>query len=225
MSDTPETEVGGAALSHAATYLHDASKVIADLSPEAIVAAIGALAETRDRDGTVWTFGNGGNATIAAHLALGLSLNAHRTGGTPLRACCLTSDSAVLTAAVNDFGPDQGLAAHLRLSARAGDAVVALSVSGASLNVLRAVEAANTLGVTTIGIVGSAASPLGRSCQHVIDLRCDDPGLAEDAAQVVVHALYCWFMKDEITQTETTTVGDDQRLPGREPTSGYGRLA
>lgn len=180
---------------HVASYLSSATSVIGGLSIAEISEVIHVLEATRVREGTVWTLGNGGNATIAAHLSLGLSLNARRTAGSPLRAVCLTTDGAQLTAAVNDFGPIEMIAAQLAVSARPGDAAVALSVSGESTNVVRALETARELGVTTIGLVGRGDSPVGRLCDYTIDLGSSEPGLAEDAAQVAAHALYGWFMR------------------------------
>lgn len=199
---------------HVVSYLSSAASVITRLPTAEITKVIEVLEAIRIRGRTVWTFGNGGNATIASHLSLGLSLNARRTGGTPLRALCLTSDSAQVTAAINDFGQAEPIAAQLAIFARPGDAAVALSASGESPNVLRALEVAKEIGVTTIGLVGRPDSPVGQLCRYTVNLGSSEPGLAEDAAQVVAHAIYCWFMRNSnlqepITQPEQQPAATD----------------
>lgn len=180
---------------HAANYLAAACSVISAVNPQEVARGIKLLESTRAAGGTVWTFGNGGNATIAAHLSLGLTLNARRTGGTPIRSGCLSASAAALTAAMNDFGAEQMFSSQLEVEGRPGDTVVAFSVSGSSPNVIAGVETAKRLGLAVVAIVGDGRSPVATLSDHIIDLRCSDPALAEDAAQAVAHAIYCWFMK------------------------------
>ncbi len=204
---------------HVDRYLAAVAPIIAALSPEAVADVIGELEATRPRGGTAWTFGNGGSAAIAAHLTLDLFLNARRTGGTPVRAGCLTVDGAQLTAAVNDFGASESISTQLALTARPGNAAVALSLSGASSNALRAIAVAKEIGVTTIGVVGSADSPVGYICDHAIDLGCSEPGLSEDAAQIVGHAIYCWFMRSSEIRTAPQALPDGRTADSSASTS------
>lgn len=110
------------------------------------------LRRTKESGGMIWTFGNGGSSTDAqavAHLLRSDSLT-----GTTYAARALTDDVATITALANDVNFDAVFARMLRSLARPGDAVIAFSTSGGSVNVLEGLEAAGRLGLTTIGFAG-----------------------------------------------------------------------
>jgi D-sedoheptulose 7-phosphate isomerase len=127
---------------------------------EDVFARIGAVRttwlRTRERGGRVVFIGNGGSAGIASHLATDLSKN----GGVP--ALCF-SDASLMTCLANDFGFDQWLAHALRLNARTGDCLVAISSSGRSKNILNAVAQARRMKLDVITLSGMKAdNPLRR---------------------------------------------------------------
>ena len=93
---------------------------------------------------TVFTFGNGGSATDAADLAWALGA----------KGWALSDDVATVTALANDVGFDVVFARQLATLARPGDAVVALSTSGASANIIAGLREAQRLGMATIGFAG-----------------------------------------------------------------------
>lgn len=99
------------------------------------------LAETTDR---VWTFGQGGSAADAALVAASL-------GGT-----CLSTNAAVVTALVNDIGPDAMYVRQVATHVRSEDLVIALTTSGASPAVLRGLAAATAIGARTVACTGAA---------------------------------------------------------------------
>ncbi len=104
-------------------------------------------------------FGNGGSAADAQHIAaefVGRMLRDRR----PLAAVALTTDTSALTAIANDYGYDEIFARQVLALARAGDVAVALSTSGQSPSVLRAVSACRALGVGTIGLTGGDGGAL-----------------------------------------------------------------
>ncbi len=112
------------------------------------------------RDGhTVLLFGNGGSAADAQHLAAEWTGRFHRERR-PLAAIALTTDTSALTAIANDYGFEDVFARQVRALARAGDVAIAISTSGDSPNVLRAVEACRELGVRTIGLTGGTGGQL-----------------------------------------------------------------
>ena len=102
----------------------------------------------------VFIIGNGGSAGIASHLAIDLTKNAS------VPALCF-SDASMMSCLANDFGFEDWIAHALRLSARAGDCLVAISSSGQSKNILRAVEQARTMRLDVITLSGmNADNPL-----------------------------------------------------------------
>jgi D-sedoheptulose 7-phosphate isomerase len=110
------------------------------------------MAERFSAGGRLLTFGNGGSSTDAAAVA-GVFL-AGAEGGRPLPALTLTSDVAVLTALGNDVGFDVVFARQLAAMGRRGDIALAVSTSGGSDNVLRALDEARRLGLLTVGLAG-----------------------------------------------------------------------
>jgi phosphoheptose isomerase len=117
------------------------------------------LAETFRRGGKLLLFGNGGSAADAQHLAaefVGRFL--HDRDALP--AVALTTDTSALTAIANDYGFDSVFARQVEALARAGDAVIAISTSGTSANVLAGVDRATAVGAKTIAITGESGKEL-----------------------------------------------------------------
>ena len=107
----------------------------------------------------VLLFGNGGSAADAQHIAaefVGRFLRERRA----LPAIALTTDTSALTAIANDYGYDDVFARQVRALGIAGDVALAISTSGRSPSVLRAVDACRELGVRTIGLTGGDGGPL-----------------------------------------------------------------
>jgi phosphoheptose isomerase len=132
-----------------------ARRVAAGHAP-AIAAAADLLASAFRRGGKVLLCGNGGSAADCQHLAAEfvnrLSKDFPRPG---LPAIALTTDSSVLTSVANDTGPNEIFARQVEALGKAGDVLVAISTSGESPNVLRAVEAAHAAGLKTVALTGS----------------------------------------------------------------------
>src|SRR5215510_4656040 len=139
---------------------HDLARSIGELRSalgvfERAAPAIEAIArkiiETLKRGNKILTAGNGGSAAQALHLSEELIGRFARTRK-PLAALCLCSDVTALTCIANDFGYDQVFARQLEALARPGDALVGLTTSGNSPNILRALERARSAQLTTIGL-------------------------------------------------------------------------
>jgi len=107
----------------------------------------------------VLLFGNGGSAADCQHIAAELvgRFLGERKG---LPAIALTTDTSALTAIANDYGYDEVFARQVRALGRAGDVAIAISTSGKSPSVLRAVETARSLGMRTIGLTGGDGGAL-----------------------------------------------------------------
>ncbi len=176
------------------SYIEAWRRVAQAVGAEVIAEAVHMLAEARARDSTVWTVGNGGGSALASHLAIGLTLNTLRAGGRPFRATCLCGDAAALSAAINDFGKDEGLRALLECNGRRGDVLCVFSASGESPNINCLVAAAKQAGIQVLAFVGDGLSTTARLSDHAVTLGSAEPGIAEDVASAVMHAIYCAFM-------------------------------
>jgi D-sedoheptulose 7-phosphate isomerase len=103
--------------------------------------------------------GNGGSAADAQHLAAELTGRYVRERE-PLPALALTTDTSALTAIANDYGYEQVFARQVEALGSAGDVLIAISTSGQSPSVLRAVERARALGCRTVGLAGGSGGLL-----------------------------------------------------------------
>lgn len=133
----------------------------------ALIAASRAMAHAIEKGGKILFCGNGGSAADAQHAAaemIGRMLIERR----PLAAIALSTDTSNLTAVGNDYGFEYVFERQVRGLARPGDVLVAISTSGKSPNVIRAVEAARELGVTVIGLTGGDGGPLRALCDHFL---------------------------------------------------------
>jgi D-sedoheptulose 7-phosphate isomerase len=138
----------------------------------------------QQRDGQLFIIGNGGSAGMASHMAADAAKNGR------LRALAF-NDAALLTATGNDTAYDQVFSLPLERFARAGDLLIAISSSGNSPNIVRALEVARGLGVGTVTLSAMQANNRARALG---DLNFYVPvpryGWAESAHQVVLHY---WF--------------------------------
>lgn len=154
-----------------------------------IVEAAEALGAVFAGDRKVLVCGNGGSAADAQHLAAELVGRFKAKARPALAAVALTADSAVLTAWANDAGYEEVFARQIEALGRPGDALVAISTSGRSRNVVRALEAARRRGMRTVALLGRD----GGDCRPLADVAVTVPSADTQHIQevhgVVIHVL------------------------------------
>ena len=126
-------------------------RMAADVS--AVVAAADVIATALKNGRSVLVFGNGGSAADAQHFAAEL-VGRYEKERRAWPAVALTTDTSTLTAIGNDYGFERVFARQIEALGRTGDVAIGISTSGKSLNVLRALEAANDRGLVTIALTG-----------------------------------------------------------------------
>jgi D-sedoheptulose 7-phosphate isomerase len=132
-----------------------------DLIAQVTERIIAALKQGRK----VLFFGNGGSATDASHLAAEL-VNRYAKNRKALPAIALTTDQSVITSIGNDSDFSEIFSRQIEALGRKGDIAVAISTSGKSPNVLKGIEAARAIGMTTIGFTGGDGGPLAKRVDH-----------------------------------------------------------
>lgn len=135
--------------------------------------------------GTVAFCGNGGSAAIAQHLAAEL-VGRFKEDRRPLPALSFTNAS-ILTAIANDVSYEEVFARQVRAYLKANDILVAMSTSGQSANVLRAVEAARSLDVLTIGLTGRSPSGLADTADLAICVPATDTARIQECHLFIGH--------------------------------------
>ena len=152
-----------------------------------------------EEERTIFLVGNGGSASAASHFGQDLakgtlsSMSAERR----FRVIPLTDNIGFITALANDEGYESIFEQQLRNLAREGDLLVAISGSGNSPNVLRAVEYAHSIGMTTIGITGFDGGKLRALAKESVHVPIDDMGMCEAVHGVVFHAAMC-FLRERL---------------------------
>jgi D-sedoheptulose 7-phosphate isomerase len=175
-------------------YLGRVCREIGRLDP-AQIEAVSGLIEGAYRAGRfVFLIGNGGSGSNASHICEDLNKGtledfAHQRR---LKVLSLTDNTPAITAWGNDEGYDRIFVEQLKTYASPGDLLVAISGSGNSPNVLRAVEWANANGLTTVGLTGFGGGTLRKIAQHSLHVDVDDMGIAESLHLVAFH----WIIDD-----------------------------
>ena len=163
-------------------------EVAAHMIPS-ILSAADLIAAAFRAGGKVLLCGNGGSAADCQHLAAEFVNRLTREFERPgLPAIALTTDTSVLTAVANDAGVDEIFARQIATFGRPGDVLIAISTSGASANVLRAVEAAQAAGMRTIALTGRRGR-LASSVAVGIAVPSDDVQHIQEAHLAIEHLL------------------------------------
>lgn len=136
---------------------------------------------------TMMVCGNGGSAADAEHLA-GEWVARYKKDRRPLSAIALATDTASLTAIANDYGYENIFARQIDAHAVPGDVLVAISTSGASANVLRALEAAKRHGMKTIMLTGASGAHLEASVDCCIAVPGDETARIQEMHEIIYHA-------------------------------------
>lgn len=124
------------------------------------------LAETFNRGGKLILFGNGGSATDASHIAAEF-VNRLKRERPALPAIALTTDMAIVTSIANDYDFSDVFVRQLKALAQEGDVVIAISTSGSSPNVIKAVEVAKKKKLKTIAFTGAKGDRLASKTDYV----------------------------------------------------------
>ncbi len=172
------------------------------------LAAIGALRGEVDRidaigkvlidrlaqGGTLFTAGNGGSAAQALHLAEEL-IGRYRGHRPALRAVCLSADPTAMSCIANDFGYKYVFARQCEALLGPNDALLVLSTTGNSANLVEALRVARARNTLTVGLLGAGGGPCGSLCDHSVILEETDSAFVQDAHQVTVH-LICEMIEE-----------------------------
>jgi len=133
--------------------------------------------------------GNGGSAADAQHLAAEL-IGRYETDRRSYPAIALTTDTSALTAVSNDLGFEQIFARQVAGLAQRDDVLVAISTSGRSPNVLKAVAKAREIGCRTIALTGAGAEPLASACELAVVVPSPRTARIQEAHVAIIH-LWC----------------------------------
>jgi D-sedoheptulose 7-phosphate isomerase len=152
------------------------------------VEALGLLENSLRNGGKLLIFGNGGSAGYEQHIAAELTIR-YKNDRPAIAAIALTTDSSALTACGNDFGFERLFARQVEALVRTGDAVMGISTSGRSPNVLAGLAEAKKREAHTIGLTGSVGDKMRQICDSVIAVPSDVTARIQEMHILVGHML------------------------------------
>src|SRR5690349_7303030 len=159
-----------------------------DSHADAVARAADLLVETVRGGGKVLVFGNGGSAADAQHIAAEL-VNRLNYDRPPIAAIALTTDTSILTSVANDATFAELFERQVRALGRRGDAVIAISTSGNSPNVLKAVAAARELGLKVVALAGRNGGGLAPMADIALVVESDSTQRVQETHIAIAHIL------------------------------------
>jgi phosphoheptose isomerase len=177
------------AASYFDAYADEMARAAKTIEPEALDRAAVVLADAYTRDARMFSCGNGGSAAIANHAQCDHVKGVRTTTDLTPRVLSLSTNVELLTAIANDMGYEKVFVYQLESQSRPGDVLIAVSSSGRSPNIVRALTWARDNGLRTIAVTGFDGGPARAAAEVSIHVDCTNYGIVEDLHQSVMHAL------------------------------------
>ena len=183
-------------MAFASSYIHSLKEVLDTLPLEKISQICDVLYESYQNDKTVFLFGNGGSAALASHMACDLGKGTFAPHHVPLpgvkrfKVHSFTDNVPMLTAWANDTAYENVFAEQLANLVQAGDIAFAISGSGNSANVLRALHVAQKMGVTRVGLTGFNGGKLKGLVDYAVIVPSNNMQQVEDAHLIIAHIIF-----------------------------------
>ncbi len=160
---------------------------LAELFPQ-VVAVANELRATMQRGGKILIMGNGGSAADSQHIAAEI-VGRYKKERRGLPAIALTTDTSIITSVGNDYGYDYIFARQIEALCRPEDAVIGITTSGNSKNVVNAIIEANAIGATTIGLTGGSGGKLLELCKFNLVMPSSETPRIQEAHIFIGHSL------------------------------------
>ena len=177
-------------------YFEYLSQVLEKIDKKEIEQFIEILIKARIDKSTIFFIGNGGSAATASHFANDISIGT-RTLSKPFRAISLCDNAAVVTAIANDDGYEEVFVQQLRVLYKKNDILVAISASGNSMNLIKAIEFAKENEIKTVGITAFDGGTLKQVADYNIHVPTEkgEYGPAEDVHMILDHLIGAYLTR------------------------------
>lgn len=178
--------------------LRDGASVRAALATEAasVVECARIVVDSLRAGGKVLLFGNGGSAADAQHISAEL-VGRFTVDRAPLAAVALTVDTSAITAIANDYGFEHVFDRQLRALGKPGDVAFAITTSGKSESILRAVRSAKAMGMKVVGLTGGAGREFAATCDAAVIVPTRETARIQELHITVGH-LICAIAEAEL---------------------------
>jgi len=176
------------ALAEAAASLAEVSGELATDAGPALERIVAGCADALEAGNKLMLAGNGGSAAQCQHLATELTCR-FTADRDPYAAVALTTDTSFLTACANDYSFADVFARQVEAIGGVGDALLLLSTSGRSENVIRAARLAGGRGIATYAFTGRVGGPLAEACDASVQVPADDSARIQELHLLLGHVL------------------------------------
>ena len=175
-------------------YYQQYIRVLNSFDKRSLEPVLDVFLNVRDNNGILWVAGNGGSAAIGDHTVCDITKGTYREDQPTLKSVSLTANAAMLTALGNDISYEDVFSQQLKYYLGKNDALLVVSSSGNSPNVVKACEYANSRGIPTIAFVGFKGGRLRDIAKHSVWIPIENYGMAEDAHQSLMHVTTQYIM-------------------------------
>ncbi len=172
------------------TYLTKVQDCINKLDKNEIENLIKILIEKRNEDKQIFIMGNGGSASTASHFYCDFNKGLSYKKEKKFKFICLNDNIPAILAYANDISYDDIFVEQLKNLLNKDDLVIAISGSGNSKNVLKAVEYANSNNATTLAFTGYNGGKLKQIAHHSVNSNIDNMQISEDIHLILFHLAY-----------------------------------
>jgi len=178
------------------SYINTLKNLLDKIDPAVIESIVNELEKTLEAKSRIYILGNGGSSATASHMENDLGAGLRRRGIANFDIKSLADNSAVVTAISNDIGYENIFYMQLEGLLKPEDLVIAISCSGNSPNILKAVSYAKEIGSKVIGATGFSGGDL-RGLSDVVfhvDAAAGEYGLVEDVHMILDHIIYSYYV-------------------------------
>lgn len=171
-------------------YFRRLSNTIEALNTDEITEAVEVIKAAYEREATIYVFGNGGSAATASHFVCDFNKGISEMRDKKFNLVCLSDNTPIVTAIANDISYEDVFYFQLKNKLKKDDLVLAISGSGNSKNVIKAVEYAKEVGTKVVGITGYSGGKLKKLADYNMHVAIDDMQITEDIHMSFDHMMY-----------------------------------
>lgn len=176
-------------IEHANNYLNLVSSILTKIKREDLVNFVDLIIETYEKDGTIFTFGNGGSGATASHLCEDIVKGVSDGLRKGFKVICLNDHILTIMAIANDDSYEKIFVSQLKNFIRKDDLVVGISGSGNSNNIIQALEYAKDMGVKTVALCGFDGGKIKEISTLALHVPINNMEASEDAHLVIAHCV------------------------------------
>jgi phosphoheptose isomerase len=186
-------------------YSEEMARAAKSIEPAGLERAAAILTEAYQSGARMFCCGNGGSASVANHMQCDHVKGIRAATDLSPRVLSLSANVELLTAIANDNGYENVFVHQLQAQSGPGDVLVAVSSSGRSANIVRAVTWARDHGLRTIAITGFDGGAARAAAEVSVHVDCTNYGIVEDLHQAIMHALAQYIRQSRMTADAIST--------------------